>query len=152
MHSQTKTLPKSWLAFDLNILRRVNFSSVAIPFAEDPAVGAYLKRLDARVMANDPLRSVWAACTAQITNNGERLSDEEVNVVLEDAYVPGYKLRNPALSNWFTETDSWWFDNVRHNIERLQSQMSQAIASSIVLSVGNYVLSFKEETDRKSVV
>ncbi|MGB2913417.1 MAG: hypothetical protein WBB81_07640 [Pyrinomonadaceae bacterium] len=146
MHSQTKTLPKSWLAFDLNVLRRVNFSSVAIPFSDDPSVGAYLKRLDARVMANDPLRSAWAACTAQITNNGERLSDEEVNVVLEDAYVPGYKLRNPALATWFTETDSWWFDNVRHNIERLQSQMSQAIASSIVLSVGNYVLSFKEET------
>ena len=146
MHGQTKPIPKSWLAFDLNVLRRFKFSSVAIPFADQPAVGSYLKRWDAQVLANNPLQSAWTRSFAWIANNGEKLSDDDVNIVLEDAYVPGYRLQNAALTNWFNETDSWWFDNVRRNIDRLSSQMSQAIAASIAMAVGDYVLSFKEET------
>lgn len=146
MHAHSKTPPKSWLAFDLNILRRLKFDSVAIPFSERPALGAYLKRWNVRVMANDPMQSAWARGFARIVNTGERLSPDDVNIVLEDAYVPGYRLQNQALTTWFSETDSWWFDNVRRNIDRLQSQMARAIASSIAIGVGDYVLSFKEET------
>lgn len=146
MLAHTKISPKEWLAFDLNVLRRLSFTSVVLPFSSRPALGAYLKRWSTRVIANDPMRSAWVACLAQIANNGQKLTDEEVETVLEDAYVPGYKLANPALANWFSETDSWWFDNVRRNIDRLPSQMTQAIASSIAIGVGDYVLSFKEET------
>lgn len=146
MHGQTKISPKSWLAFDLNVLRRITFSSVAMPFSDQPALGSYLKRWDVRVAANDPLQSTWTRAFAEIVNGGERLSTDEVNIVLEDAYVPGYRLQNQALKNWFTETDSWWFDNVRRNIDRLQTPMSRAIASTIVLATGDYVFSFKDET------
>jgi len=145
MHGHTKILPKSWLAFDLNVLRRFKFGSVCIPFSSSPAVGSYVKRWDAKVLANDPLRSAWVRNVAEIANNGQRFSDEEADIVLEDAYVPGYKLSNPALTTWFSETDSWWFDNVRRNIERLDTPMSQCIASAIALSVGDYVMSFKGE-------
>ena len=146
MHGQTKASPKSWLAFDLNVLRRMKFDVAALPFADQPALGAYLKRSNIRVLANDPMQSAWTKCFAEIANNHEKLSDDEVNLVLEDAYGPGYRLQNLMLSTWFSEIDSWWFDNVRRNIDRLQSQMSQAIASSIALAVGDYVQSFKEET------
>ena len=124
----------------------MKFESAVLPFADQPALGAYLKRSNVRVMANDPMQSAWMRCFAEITNNGERLSDDEVNLVLEDAYVPGYRHQNAALSNWFAEIDAWWFDNVRRNIDGLQSQMSRSIASSIALAVGDYVLSFKEDT------
>ena len=134
------------MAFDLNILRRMRFASVILPFAGEPALGAYLKRLDARVIANDPIQSSWTRAMALIANNTQKLTDDEVNVVLEDAYVPGYKLKNPALANWFSEVDAWWFDNVRQNIDRLPSQMSQALAATIAIAVGEYVLSFKEQT------
>lgn len=146
MHAQTKISPKSWLAFDLNVLRRLEFTSVALPFAEHPALGAYLKRFSVRVAANDPLQSSWARSFAQIVNGSERLSDDDVNVVLNDAYVPGYKLRNQALSSWFSETDAWWFDNVRKNIDGLSSPMLKAIASSIAMAAGDYVFSFKDDT------
>lgn len=69
-----------------------------------------------------------------------------MNTVLEDVYVPRYRLQNQALRNWFGETDAWWFDNVRQNIERLQSPTVKAIASAAVLNVGDYVLSFTGET------
>ncbi len=140
------TTPRSWLAFDLNVLRRIEFSSIVIPLCGNPAIGAYLKRSGIRVAANDPLRSNWIKGVAAIQNNGETLSDEDVNIVLEDAYVPGYKLNNPALRNWFNETDSWWFDNVRRNIDRLSSPFRQALAASITMSVGDYARSFTEDT------
>ena len=129
MLGQTKISPKSWLAFDLNVLRRLKFASVALPFVDRPALGTYLKRWSVRVAANDPMQSIWTRALAQITNRGERLSTDDVNVVLDDAYVPGYRLQNQALTTWFTETDSWWFDNVRRNIDRLPSPMSRSISS-----------------------
>ncbi len=146
MHGQIKNSPKSWLAFDLNVLRRLSFDSVALPFADQPALGAYLKNWGIRITANDPLRSAHARSLAQIVNRSERISAEEVDTVLEDAYVPGYRLQNQALTTWFSETDSWWFDNVKKNIDNLTSPMSRAIASTIAMATGDYVFSFKEET------
>ncbi|MFN2501617.1 MAG: hypothetical protein ABR530_06360 [Pyrinomonadaceae bacterium] len=146
MHALTKISPKSWLAFDLNVLRRLKFATVALPFVDQPNLGAYLKRWEVRVVANDPLQSSWSRAVSQIVNPSERLSIDDINIVLEDAYVPGYKLHNGALTSWFSETDAWWFDNVRRNIDRLLTPMSRAIAASITLATGDYVLSFNEET------
>lgn len=137
---------KSWLAFELNVLRRLKFQTVALPFTSDPHLGHYLKRWKVRVLANDLLLSGWTNAVAAIQNNSERLSDEDVNAALEDAYVPGYRLRNPALRNWFGETDAWWFDNVRGNIERLPSSTAKALAAQIAMGVGDYVFSFDEAT------
>lgn len=142
----SRTSIKSWLAFELNVLRRLSFTSVALPFAHTPALGSYLKRWEIRVMANDPLQSSWTKGAAEILNNGEKLAADEVNVALDEAYVPKYKLQNPGLRNWFGETDSWWFDNVRQNIDRLQTPVSRALAASLSMAVGDYVLSFNEDT------
>lgn len=139
-------IPKSWLAFELNVLRRLKFESIALPFSGEPNLGVYLKRLNARVLANDFLPSQYAKSLARIQNNGEKLSEAEVDKILEDVYVPHYRLQNPALRNWFNETDSWWFDNVRRNIEEISSPMRKAIALNIGMNVGDYALSFTEET------
>ncbi len=146
MINQTNITPKGWLAFELNVLRRVKFTSVALPFTSDANLGAYLKRWNVRVLANDLTQTGWTKAVSAIQNNSETLSDEDVNIVLEDVYVPRYRLQNQALRNWFTETDSWWFDNVRQNIEQLSSPVSKAIALSLALNVGDYVLSFTDET------
>jgi len=139
-------MPRGWLAFELNVLRRLKFTSVALPFTIQPHLGAYLKRWNARVLANDPTLTGWTKAVAAIQNNSEVLSDEDVNSVLEDAYVPHHRLQNHALRSWFNETDAWWFDNVRQNIERLASPVARAIALNIGMSVGDYAASFTEET------
>jgi hypothetical protein len=136
----------SWLAFELSVLRRLNFQSVALPFAGDPHLGLALKRWGYRVAANDPAPWAWVKALAFIENNAHPLTETEVALVLEDAYVPGYKLANPALREWFNETDAWWFDNVRRNLDRIALPVTRAIAMSIVMAVGDYVLSFNEET------
>ncbi len=140
------TTPKSWLAFELNVLRRLKFASAILPFTGQPHLGVYLKRWNVRVLANDATVSGWTKAVAAIQNNSEKLSEEDLNVVLEDAYVPRYRPQNPALRDWFNETDAWWFDNVRQNIERLASPVARAIALDIGMSVGDYAMSFTEET------
>ncbi len=148
MANITKTSPESWLAFELNILRRLEFGSIALPVTGNPAIGAYLKNWDIKVLANDTLYSSHLSSVAVIENNDEQLSEKDVSLVLEDAYVPQFELKNPALKSWFGETDAWWFDNVRSNIERLASPLKKALAISIGLKVGDYALSFDDETRR----
>lgn len=143
---QTNNTPRGWLAFELNVLKRLKFTSAALPFTGDPNLGAYLKRWRVRVLANDLTLAGWTKAAAAIQNNSEKLSDDDVNIVLEDVYVPRYRLQNPSLRNWFGETDAWWFDNVRQNIERLASPTAKAIASTVALDVGDYVLSFTDDT------
>ncbi len=146
MLTNQTNIPKGWLAFELTVLKRLKFASVAMPFTGDAGLGSYLKRWNVVVHANDLSLTGWTKSVAWIRNNGEVLSEQDVETVLEDAYVPGYKLINPALRNWFGETDSWWFDNVRRNIERLHSPVLRAVASTIAMAVGDYVLSFDEST------
>jgi hypothetical protein len=146
MLNKSAAAPKSWLAFELNVLRRLKFTSAVLPFTGEPHLGAYLKRWNARVSANDLTQSAWTKAIAAIQNNSEKLSDEDVNLVLEDAYVPRYRLQNESLKNWFNETDAWWFDNVRNNIEKLASPVAHAIALGVGMSVGDYTLSFTDET------
>ena len=136
----------SWLAFETNVLGRLEFGSVAIPFSRRPELGMALKRRGKRVTANNVLQSGWMLNFASIQNNIERLSETDVARVLDDAYVPGTELRNPCLSKWFTETDAWWFDNVRRNLDRLESPYLFAIAASLAMGVGDYARSFGDRT------
>jgi hypothetical protein len=146
MHKQLSIVPNGCLAFELNVLRRLKYQSALIPFTDEPHIGAYLKRWDVLVFANDLMQSAWTKAIATIENNTEAMSEKAVQMVLEDAYVPHYRLQNPSLRNWFNETDAWWFDNVRQNINKLSSPIAKAIALSIGMKVGDYVLSFSDET------
>lgn len=143
---QNTTTPSGWLAFELSILHRLTFTSAALPFTGDPAIGGFLKRRGVRVTANDILQADWHRSLAAIQNSSEKLSDDDVNLILDDVYVPGYKLANPSLRNWFSEIDAWWFDNIRGNLDLLGSPVKFAIAVSLVVAVGDYVRSFTDET------
>lgn len=145
MTNYQASVPNGWLAFELSVLRRLKFRSAAIAFAGEPDLGIYLKHWGVRVVANDIAR--WSALKAKayIENNGEQLTEADVETALEDAYVPRYKLQNPALRRWFNETDAWWFDNLRQNAENITSPIARALALSTGMAVGDYVLSFDDE-------
>lgn len=112
----------------------------------DPAIGSYLKRRNVRVASNDILQSDWQRSIGVIQNTAEKLDERDVELILEDAYIPGYKLTNESLLRYFSEVDSWWFDNLRRNIDRLDSPFKRAIAASLVFAVGDYVGSFSDDT------
>jgi hypothetical protein len=139
------TFPNGWLNFELSVLRRLKFSSIALPFTGEPNLCVQLKRWKVRVEANDPMSWAFTKATALVENDYDRLSDEEIDSIVEDAYVPRDRLDNPSLANWFNETDAWWFDNVRFNAERLDAPYKRAIALTLGMMVGDYVLSFGQD-------
>jgi hypothetical protein len=91
---------------------------------------------------------IWSfkKATALVENSSDRLSDEDIATLLDDAYMPRDKLDNPSLLKWFNESDAWWFDNVRFNAERLESPYKRALGLSLGMMVGDYVLSFEAES------
>ena len=99
MLNKSIVTPKGWLAFELNILRRLKFDSVAMPFTGEANLGMYLKRWGARVLANDVMQWSWVRAVADIQNNSEVLSEEDLRIILEDVYVPRYRLQNQSLRN-----------------------------------------------------
>lgn len=142
----TGTFSNGWLAFELNVLRRLKFSSIAIPLNGEPQLGIQLKRWGVRVAANDPLLWAFTKATALLENSSERLQEEDYELVLDDAYEPREKMGNASLSKWFNESDAWWFDNVRSNAERLLTPYKRATALTLGMMAGDYVLSFDKET------
>jgi hypothetical protein len=92
---------------------------------------------------------IWAhtKATALIENDSERLTEDDLEAIVDDAYVPRERLNNPSLRNWFNETDAWWFDNVRFNAERLDNQYKRALALTLGMMVGDYVISFNPENN-----
>lgn len=135
-----------WLAFELSVLRRLKFSSIALPFTGESDLAIQLRRWKVRVAANDPLMWSFVKASALVENDSQRLSEDQITTILDDAYIPRDRLDNPSLQKWFNEVDSWWFDTVRFNAERLESHYQRSIALTLGMMVGDYVLSFDERT------
>lgn len=134
-----------WLAFELGVLRRLKFLSVALPFTGEPELIVQLKNWRIRVAANDPMIWSYTKAFALVENNTEKLNEADLELLLDDAYIPREVIANPALLKWFNETDAWWFDNVRFNAEHLEP-FKRALALTAAMMVGDYVLSFNEHT------
>jgi hypothetical protein len=146
MYKASSTTPNGWLAFELSVLRGLKFRSIALPFGGEPYLGLYLKHWGVRVSANDLAQWSWLKAVAYIENNTERLTEEEVAALLEDTYMPRDAPSNAALRRWFNETDALWFDNLREGTEYFTSQTKRALALSTGMHVGDYVLSFDDQT------
>src|ERR1043165_5489736 len=90
-----------WLSFELGVLQRLRFSSVALPFTGEPNLALHVKRWRIRVAANDPMAWSHTKCTALIENHGEQLSESDLEQVLEEAYVPRREIGNQKQTNGF---------------------------------------------------
>ncbi|HKS39121.1 MAG TPA: hypothetical protein VJX74_00800, partial [Blastocatellia bacterium] len=133
------------LGFEASVLRQIEFRSIAIPFCGWTRLDLYLKTWGKIILANDP--RAWAETVARATVESKvSLNEENIARVLEDVYVPGARLMNPELRNWFSETDAWWMDNLRRNIEALGDESLRAQAMMLGLMTGDYALSFNDET------
>jgi len=139
--------PNGWLAFELGVLRRLDFMSVALPFTGEPDLAVHIKRWNVRIAANDPMLWSYTKALAMIENTGETLDGTDFEALLDDAYVPHEKLSNPTLLKWFNEADAWWFDNFYQNAQHLDAY-KRALALTAGMMTGDYVLSFNEQTRR----
>lgn len=138
--------PNGLLGFELGVLRHLHFSSIALPFTGEPNLGMELKRWKVRVAANDPMLWSFTKSQALIENHSELLVAEDFFWLTEDAYVPQDQLDNPSLLTWFNESDACWLDNIRRNAARLGAPYKRAIGLTLGMMVGEYVLSFDENS------
>jgi ribosomal protein L12E/L44/L45/RPP1/RPP2 len=140
-HYNKKTL----LGFQASVLRQIEFRSIAIPYWSDARLDWYLKAWGKIIFANDP--RAWASTVARArVEANEPLGEEVITRVLQDVYVPGARLANSDLRRWFSETDAWWMDNLRRNVDGLEDQLARAQAVALGLQTGDYALSFDDET------
>ena len=136
---------KELLGFQASVLRQLEFRSIAIPFWSEVRLDLYLKAWGKVIYANDS--RVWAGALARAhVEAGSLLGEETIARILENVYIPGTKLANADLRKWFSETDSWWMDNLRRNIESLDDQIVRAQALMLGIQTGDYALSFNEKT------
>ncbi|HMV51890.1 MAG TPA: hypothetical protein PLD20_00660 [Blastocatellia bacterium] len=137
---------RRWLGFELSVLRRLKFSSIAIPFAGQPDLGWYLKFWGKQVLDNDLCQWAWWVSRALVENPGETLTEEDVSLVLSESYVPHRRLHNAALGAMMSEMDAVWFDNIWLNIQQIENEHRRALAILLAMGVGDYVFSFTPET------
>jgi hypothetical protein len=139
------TTNRRWLGFDLSVLRRLKFNSIAIPFAGQPDLGWYLKFWGKQVLDNDLCQWAWWVSRALVENPGEHLTEEDVSLALGEAYVPHRRLHNPVLGQVMSEMDAVWFDNLWLNVQQIENEHRRALAIMLALGVGDYVFSFAPE-------
>ncbi|MEW6130707.1 MAG: HD domain-containing phosphohydrolase [Acidobacteriota bacterium] len=136
---------KSLLGFQVSVLRQFQFDSIAIPFSGEAKLDWYLKLFRKRILSNDS--RAWAALAARATiESTEALTEDHINQLLEDIYIPGARLTNKQLLGWFRETDAWWLENLHRNIQILADEKLRAQAYLLGMQTGDYALSFNEET------
>jgi hypothetical protein len=143
--SGSKYNERSLFGFEASVLRQIEFRSIAIPLCGRARLDWYLKIWGKLVLSNDP--RTWAAAAARaMVEAKEPLDEEHISRLLEDIYVPGVRLANSHLRQWFSETDSWWMDNLRRNIESLEDENLRAQALVLGMQTGDYALSFTDAT------
>ena len=136
---------KVLLGFEASVLSQIEFRSVAIPFTGSSKLALYLKNWGKLILAND--QRAWAAAVAHsLVQARVLLGEDHITRVLHDVYVPGVRLNNAGLRRWFGETDAWWMDNLRQNIDSLEDESMRAQALTIGLQAGDYALSFDDQT------
>lgn len=136
---------RSLFGFEASVLRQIDFRSIAIPSCGRARLDWYLKIWGKLVLSNDP--RAWAAAASRaMVEAKEPLNEDQISRLLEDIYVPGVRLANPHLRQWFGETDAWWMDNLRRNIENLEDEEIKAQALVLGMQTGDYALSFTDAT------
>jgi len=133
-------------AFELSALRRLEFGSIAIPFAGSSNLGWYLKLWRKRVMANDLAQWPWWSLKALVENGTERLDDSEIESLAASEPLASGILSNSALLEWLSRDDALWFDALRSGIEQIESPHRRALALRAGLLTVDYALSFDERT------
>jgi hypothetical protein len=136
---------KTLLGFEASVLRQIEFRSIAVPYWSTARLDWYLKSWEKQIFANDP--SVWCSIAAKaMVEATTPLAEDDISRLLEDVYVPGVRLQNAELKRWFGETDAWWMDNLRKNVDRLDDENSRAQALLLGMQTGDYTLSFDEKS------
>jgi hypothetical protein len=134
-------------AFEVAVLREVNFASLAIPFGGDGRLAWRLKMLGKRVFTNDIQQSKTCRAIAAAENNGLTLNAALLDTLLAAAHDaaedPDFPI-NGGLLRWFAPSEARWLEGFRQAALAMPERIVQALAMSLGLRLGDYRLAFDE--------
>ena len=135
---------RRWIGFELSVLRRIKFDSIAIPFSGRPDLEWHLNFWGKQIVTNDICRWAWYEARALFEGSTPRI---DLTNLLQSVDDPGLYLHNPALRNWMNLSDARWFDRLWQNIQQIETQSLRLSAMKTGLELGDYVFSFKTRTE-----
>lgn len=135
-------------AFEIAVLRELDFKTIALPFGGDGRLGWRLKMLGRQVHTNDFRQAETCQAIALVENNGFMLGAAQIDAILCAASDAGENENapfNPGLLSRFTPTEARWFEGFRLAVLENEDRMTQALAMTLGLRLGDYWLSFDKE-------
>lgn len=152
--SRNELMPSSiprtrrWLGFELSILRRLKFDSIAIPFSGRPALEWHMAYWGRQVLTNDIAQWANFEARAMLDNDRARPSDLDIDPLLHDVDIPRLHLVNPSLRRWMSSEDAAWFDRLWQNANQQLPEFHRAMVFKLGLAVGDYVFAFNRDTSK----
>ncbi len=123
MGSKQRLLP-----FILKHFASLRFNSVLDAFSGSGCVGYALKRMGARVYANDFLKFCFHTARATIENNATLLNEEDVSRLLRKNASAQMFVRDTYTGLFFDEEDCAFLDNLWANVIELESPLKKSLA------------------------
>lgn len=137
------------MAFEIAVLRELDFRTIALPFGGDGRLGWRLKMLGRQVHTNDFRQAETCQAIALVENNGFILGAAQIDAILcaaENAAENENAPLNPGLLSRFSPTEARWFEGFRLAVLENEDRMTQALAMTLGLRLGDYWLSFDDES------
>lgn len=104
-------------------------------FSGGANVGYHAKRLGLAVTSNDLLRYPYHLARAVIENNSEKLTDEDVDQVLDQKTEAGTFMVDHFLGFYYTKPVLQWMENVWTNIQKLENYKKDIALAALANTV-----------------
>lgn len=127
MGSKNKIIFSIW-----DILSKYKFNSFFDAFGGSNVVGYFMKTKGKRVITNDFMTMSYYMSKAIIENQSEIISDNELNFLLETKNELSF-IQDTFQGIYFTNEENQLLDQVRGNVNLLESDYKKAIAISALV-------------------
>lgn len=119
---------KALLEFIWDTVRPLKFHSVLDAFSGSSCVAQMFKAHGKQVITNDHLEYAYHLATATVANSSERLSDEEIRLLLQPNRRRRRFIQRTFKGMYFSDDENMFLDNVSANIRLLESPVKQSMA------------------------
>lgn len=119
---------KAMLQFIWNSVQPLEFQTVLDAFSGSSCVAQMFKARGKQVITNDHLEYAYHLANATVANGSERLSDDEIQLLLKPNRRRRQFIQRTFRGMYFSDSENMFLDNVSANIRLLNSPLKRSIA------------------------
>jgi DNA adenine methylase len=128
MGSKQNILPYLW-----QVASRFDFESVIDLFSGTGIVSYMFKAYGKQVYSNDFMAMGAAFSRAMVENNHVKLSDEDINALLDRSAASDHFVSTTFKGLYFNDEDNQLIDCIRANIKKMKNKYKRALATSALV-------------------